>query len=131
MKKARLLCLDVIDTGKIHVVTCGGLDDYHKYLKCDTFDITRRNIGGKPFDIFCDDIGLFADNPIPSALDENMKPVLVGNLIFANHDTEGNTTSLSDEDIKHIKEHLITVVNWDTPDLKTWEVACPVTVTYC
>lgn len=120
MKKVRLLLLDVIGGTGFREVTCGELQDYYDNLKCDCFDIAVRNIGGRYFDIFCDDVGLFVEHPIPSAVDDEFNPVLVGNLIFAHHDREGNTTGLSDDDIEFIIEHSVKVVDANT--LNTWEV---------
>lgn len=99
-------------------VTCDSLDDYYRYLECDTFDITSRNVGGKRFDIFVDDIGLFKDALITGVSPE-LEVMLVGNLIFANHDQEGNTTSLSDADIKLIKKEKIGIMNSNFDD--RWE----------
>lgn len=109
MQKARVLVLDVIDGNGLYEAECSCLDDYYEHLKCECFDIATRKIGDKYFDIFVDDVGLFAENPIPSVIDENMNPMLVGNCVFANHDREGNTTSLSDEDIAVIKSAASTV----------------------
>ena len=69
-------------------VQCEELDDYYKYLECDCFDIATRKINGVYFDIFCDDIGLFREDPKLTAVSPKNKPMLVGNLIFANHDSE-------------------------------------------
>lgn len=124
---ARLLALDVIGGAGFYEVECNELQDYYTALKCDCFDITCRKIGDRVFDIFCDDIGLFSDNPIPSALDDNMQPCLVGNLIFAHHDLEGNTTSLSDEDIVHIKDNSICAIDYDAEPMKIWHLVHPVT----
>ena len=101
MKKANLLLFDGRSFKKIE---CGNLDDYYKYLECDCFDIANRKIGGKRFDVFVDDEGLLKENPIPTAINGSGNVMLVGNLIFANHDYEGNTTSLSDDDIEIIKK---------------------------
>lgn len=122
MKKARLLLLDVKDGTGFKEVECGKLADYYKNLKCSTFDITCRKINGKIFDIFCDDEGLFEEHPIPSAIYPSLEPALVGNLIFAHHDSEGNTTSISDEDIALIKDHSVYAV--DADNAKTWEMVC-------
>jgi len=106
MKKARLLVLNPSER-KIYEAECGELNDYYKHLECGCFDITRRKIGGKPYDIFCDDIGLYAEDPWISAVNEAGDEVmLVGNLIFSNTDSEGNTISLSDDDIKNIKSNI-------------------------
>lgn len=103
---ARLLLLDIYED-RIQEVECNELDDYYKYLRCDCFDIARRKLDNKYFDIFVDDEGLLKDDPIVSAITIKREPMLVGNLIFANHDGQGNTVSLSDEDIKLIKSHIL------------------------
>ena len=120
MQKARLLCLNVEDGKGFYEVECKKLEDYYKHLGCDCFDITSRKIGNKAFDIFCDDIGLFKDKPIVSAVDKALRPALVGNLIFANHDNMGNTTSLSDEDIELIMDEKITAFDFDTS--RSWDM---------
>ena len=114
MKNARLLTMNT--KGEFKEVNCGKLDDYYKYLECDTFDIATRNIGGRYYDIYVDDIGLFAEHPIVTAISSEFKPMLVGNLIFANHDSQGNTTSLSDEDIAHIKNNVIAIYDMQEGD---------------
>lgn len=124
MAKARLLLLDVVDAEGFKEITCDGLQDYYDALKCDCFDITSRKVGNSKvkYDMFVDDCGLLKDSPIVSALDSNLKPALVGNIIFARHDSEGNTVSLTDDDISHIKEHAITLINYDTDPISTWTV---------
>ena len=104
---ARLLLLDV-ENEVVKEVEVGqsDLDKFHTLLNCRCFDITSRQIGGRYFDIFCDDEGLLMDDPKISAIDIELQPMLVGNLIFANHDGEGNTTDLSDDDIQHIRKNI-------------------------
>ena len=104
MEKANLLLFDGKDFTK---VTCGNLDDYYKHLGCDTFDIARRRINGTYYDMFVDDIGLFRENILPTAIDLNGNVMLVGNIIFANHDDLGNTTSLSDDDVENIMDSIV------------------------
>ena len=105
MKTTRLLLFNGFRFKEIEVRE--SLDDYYENLECSTFDITHGEINGKVYDIFCDDEGLFKEDPETTAVFVNKKGVpngvLVGNLIFANHDSAGNTTSLSDEDIESIK----------------------------
>lgn len=103
---ARLLLLDVFDN-EVKEVECDELDDYYKFLRCGCFDIAHRQIGGKYFDIFVDDIGLYAEQPIVSAINSKHEPMLVGNLIFANHDSEGNTTDLTNGDIAIIRMNIM------------------------
>lgn len=103
---ALVLLLDVEDND-FYVRECNKLQDYYKFLKTDTFDIVRRKVGKKVFDVYIDDIGLFREAPRPSMVNETGKTMLVGNLIFANHDAEGNTTSLTDDDIREIFAHTL------------------------
>lgn len=121
---ARCLVLDVLTGKGLYEKECNELQDYYDALGCDCFDIATRKIDGRYFDMFVDDVGLFSDNPIPSALDKDMKPMLVGNIVFANHDNEGNTTSLLDEDIDHIRQHTMGVVDFNNK--KTWDAVFPV-----
>ena len=102
MKEARVVLFDV-ESGKMDVVMCKSLDDYYKYLKCDCFDIAVRHVKGREFDIYVDDEGLLKEHPLVSAVDSEKHPALVGNLIFAHHDSHGNTTSVTDDDIEFLK----------------------------
>lgn len=109
---ADLLCLNVKEN-RVDEVKCQKLDDFYKYLECDCFDIACLKIGEKYFDCFVDDEGLFKEEIIPAAISKDGKVMLVGNIVFANHDSEGNTTSLSEEDIKMIKKNIVTVSIFD------------------
>lgn len=104
-EKVKLLLLNPVKGVK--TVEYSDYRDLYPHLECEHFDITNRIIGGKVFDVICDDEGLLKDNPVVSMVDMAFNPMLVGNLIFANHDADGNTTSLSQEDIRLIMENLI------------------------
>lgn len=78
------------------------LDSLHTTLKCHTFDIATRLIGNKPFDIFLDDEGLLIDNPIINGFCIDAKEVLAGNLLVLKSNEEGETISISTQDIEHI-----------------------------
>lgn len=120
------LALFKAKTGELTKISIDGenLDEYYERLECDTFDITHRRIGETYFDIFCDDEGLLRENPIIAAVDSSFAPALVGNLIFAHHDKEGNTTGISDEDFRLIQKSVINIINvdalgqGDTPPLR-------------
>ena len=108
---ARVLVFD----GCFHEATISdnSIDEIYAELECDCFDIAYRKVGGKYFDIFCDDIGLFREDPQITMVSPDGKPMLVGNLLFANHDSEGNTTSLSDDDINTIIHALAFALSHD------------------
>lgn len=90
----------------VYVKECNELQDFYDAIKAEPFDIAVCNVGGRNFDFFVDDEGLFEDNPIPSVMDAHFKALLVGNVVIANHDNEGNTTDLSDDDIRLIMANI-------------------------
>lgn len=104
-------------TGTVTEVICNSLDDIYTALGCETFDIANRDVCGKRFDIYVDDEGLLKENPIVSALSKDLKPMLVGNLLFAHHDRHGNSTAVSDDDIAHLKRCVVNVFAYDTDDI--------------
>lgn len=78
------------------------LDAYYELLDVSCIDIVSRKIGGKYYDIICDDEALLKANPICSMIDSDGKPMLFGNLFICSHDGEGNEISLSPDDIPRI-----------------------------
>lgn len=85
------------------------VDELQTLIDCRCFDITRRKIGGKYFDIVCDDEGLFRDKPVPSAADKNGAVMLVGNLFIVRH-KGADLMSLTDDDFALIQKHLRTTL---------------------
>lgn len=85
----------------LHFCNVRNLDEMYREIGCSCIDIVRRSIGGKIFDIICDDEGLLKDNPEPSAfydINGNLEVGLVGNLIVCNHDEMGNTIDINFDD---------------------------------
>ena len=53
------LLIDV-EQSKVQIVTdASSLQDYYKLLNCDLIDIVRRRIGGRHYNIICDEEGSF------------------------------------------------------------------------
>lgn len=106
----RLLLLDteaLNPMDAVREVKVEKLDDYYKFLNCDTFDIANRQVGNSRYDLFVDDEGLFRQNPrISAVIDSTQEPALVGNIIFAKRDTSGETVGLTDVDIHNIKNNI-------------------------
>lgn len=86
------------------------LQNIYSLLHCDCIDIVSRAIGhgrsSKRFDIICDDEGTFKISPKISAIDNLGRPMLVGNLLVTNHDAEGNTVSLTDDECEFVLAHV-------------------------
>ena len=92
------------------------LDALYNEIGCDCIDITNRVIGDKPYDIIVDDIGMFKEDAKVSAVTADGFPLLVGNLVFANHDGEGSTVGLFDDDIYNITHNLAWIQNVNVPE---------------
>lgn len=99
------LLIDV-ENGELGIVDCISLNDYHHYLNCSTFDITKIHIGDKVYDIYCDDEGKFKNVLIPSAITKDGNVVLVGNLIITKRNLDGETISLDENDIVYLRRYV-------------------------
>lgn len=78
------------------------LEGYYALLRCDTIDIVSRRIGGRPFDIICDDEGLFKDPLYISATDRDGSPALVGSILVVKFDGKDDVTSLTEEELDFV-----------------------------
>lgn len=76
-----------------------------KIIDVNCFDIVRAKIGGKYFDVYCDDEGLLKSDPILSAATKDGYG-LFGNLFICQNDGRGNSKSLTPEEILHITKHV-------------------------
>lgn len=79
------------------------LQDYYRELHCDLVDIQARKIGGKVFDIICDDEGLLKEDNKISAIDNLGAPMLVGNLLVVKC-KDGAEIGLDESDVEHVRE---------------------------
>ena len=82
------------------------LDNLYELTDCSCIDVAYRKVGKYFYDIVCDDEGLYRADRIPSAFNHKGEPMLVGNLLFLNHDEEGEFTSLTDEQIADLSKHI-------------------------
>lgn len=109
-KKRMMFLIDVKNdaVGISYIDPEHALEEYHEKLNCDLIDITERKIGDKYYDIICDDEGLLKENAIPSAIDKDKKPMLVGNLLICNvANDEGEEVPLEISDVHNIYHHLM------------------------
>ena len=94
------------------------LESYYRIIECTTIDIVSRRFAGRRLDVICDDEGLFTDSPVITAVDHNNNPMLVGTLIIVNHDDEGETVSLTQQDVSAIEHSVLTVRNVATGETR-------------
>ena len=118
MNKVTGVLIDVKNrTTVVYTVNSGTLEEYYRILNCTTFDIASRRIGDNYYDIYCDDEGLLQCNPVVSAVSEDRKPMLVGNLFVTKTNDEGETISLTTEEISEV---LAAVTNLCDEDGNVW-----------
>lgn len=84
------------------------LEAFYSFINTDMVEMPERKIGGKYFNIICDEEGLLKSNLILSAYNkENNTPDLVGNLIITGMpDDDGNLTSVENADIDLIRNNM-------------------------
>ena len=89
------------------------IHDFHDILdnlKVGCFDVLRIQIGSNDnavYDVYCDDEGLLKDNPIVTAYNKALKPLLVGNLLIAQSNSRGEQIDLTEDDIKYIQKFCV------------------------
>lgn len=82
--------------------------DLKRFLEIESpLTVIVRKIDGEEYDIWLDDEGLLKEERCITGACMNARELLVGNLLIARHDEEGNTTGLTDEDIKRITRVII------------------------
>lgn len=91
------------------------LQSYYTMLDCSCIDIVSRKIGGKWFDIVCDDEGLLVDDPKISAINNLGRPMLVGNLFIVKHKGD-DIGSLTEKDIEHVMKHIQVMYTKNHPE---------------
>lgn len=108
-----MLLLDV-EKQELREVECNSLDDYYKEIDCRCIDIKEvfvvncRTKKSMYIDVIYDDEFLLTNNrKIPSVLyiteRNDLETFLLGNVIFARHNKDGEIESLSVEQLEFIK----------------------------
>ncbi len=90
--------------------------DIEKAVNSIMFSVVYRHIGTDKspiYTIYIDDIGRFRNPQYTSAFNTDDSTRLVGNLLIARTDAYGNDVDLTDNDIKLIKESLVTMYDYD------------------
>lgn len=71
-----------VNEGVVSIEKIERFEDYYKLVGCETFDITTRFIGGEKFALIVDDVGLWKEDPLVSAIYEDGTFGLVGNILI-------------------------------------------------
>lgn len=98
---------------KEHELEYNSYKDFYPLLNCDTFDVQSRKFNGEWLDIYCDDEGLFKANNKPSILtfsNGELVEQIVGNAFIVAHNDDGDTISLTDEQVQKVMATITTVI---------------------
>lgn len=110
MKKIVALYLNVEESKGLEMVEvgCDTNEDFYNLISCETIDIVSRKIGGKEYCVVCDDEGITKPYPIVSTIFKgNERISTVGSIVITgNADEFGELTSLSESDIKKIRNQV-------------------------
>ena len=102
------------------------LDTYYSEIGCDYIEIPERCIGGKLFNIICDESVLLKDDPIPSAVGNGYQEAIFGNLIVCGlADDDGELTGITDEDVQLIRDNIRGAVTVDGDFFLVVEITLP------
>ena len=104
----RAIFLDVENNECKIVDIVDDLNVYYNMLNCRIVEMPERRIGpfNRYFNTICDEEGLLKEDPKPSAVDDNGKPVLFGNLLITNVNDDGDVCGLSVEDCEYIVQFI-------------------------
>ena len=81
--------------------------DFYPILDCDCFDIATRKFGNHYIDIFCDDEGLLKVGlpmAVSTSAEGKVVEQIVGNVFLCGHDEEGDSISLTKEEIEDVNK---------------------------
>lgn len=82
------------------------LEEMYKIIGCDLVEIVQIKVGGKYFDVYCDEEFLLKEKPVPTLFLSN-EQVLCGNLIFTTCDEEGKLGGVTAEDIDKLIDFIL------------------------
>ena len=103
------------------------LEDYQKFIHCQTIDIVSRTIGDREYEIICDDEGLSKRPALVSAVNNDGQPMLVGNLIvMGNSGGDEDVHEISFDEIQHLKKHFMHVVTKGSGPIHHYTLLCDV-----
>ena len=88
------------------VETSTELQDLYKLLQCDCIDIVTASIGGKDFAVICGDEEHLKESPRIAIHCYGSLYDIVGNAMICRDTPDGQLASLSDRDIRLIRQHV-------------------------
>ena len=103
----------------------GKLEDFYRLLDCSCIEMPSRLVGGKWFDIVCDEEGLFVSGNIPTCVNTSFEESIFGNTLLV-HNNHGKTVGVTQEDFDLVKRNITKTImmNARTREFKEICVLC-------
>ena len=109
MAKLRGVLVRPNESGVDFTFDLNSYKDFYPVLDCDAFDIVERKFGNNYYDIYVDDEGLLnnKETAIYTLGEGGVVEILVGNCFVCKHNDEGDTISLTDDEVDEILSNTI------------------------
>ena len=107
MKKIKVLTLEVDHKNKVIVPhrrfidSDNALSEMYRIIDCDLVELVQVEVGGKFYDVYCDEKFLLKGKPTPT-LYINARQVLCENLVFTTCNEEGKLGGVTEGDIEKL-----------------------------
>jgi hypothetical protein len=118
----KTVLLDVLKGAKVIEIQ-NQLEAFCDKLDCRSIDIVDRRIGWRTYAVMCGEESLSREPQMVSAINEDGKPMFVGNLMFFNRQ-KGELSGLSKDDIDYLLKFI------STQYIKVYDLPRP-TLTNC
>ena len=82
------------------------LSELYRIIGCDLVELVQVEVGGKFYDVYCDEEFLLKEKPTPT-LYLNAEQVLCGNLVFTTCDENGKLGGVTEEDIDKLIDFIL------------------------
>ena len=86
--------------------------DITHFLGVDEWTVIYRNFSGIRCVIYLDDCGLYRENHVVTAVSEDYREALVGNLLIAKAGYGGEDESLTESDLQTLFDRVLNLNNW-------------------
>lgn len=98
------------------------LEEYYRELNCNNIEVVKIEIDDKIYSVLCNDEELLKEETSPSAMTFEGENLFYGKVFIANHDSEGNLISLTNDDIDNITGNFMSY--WNDENIECCILLC-------
>lgn len=86
--------------------------DITRFLGVDEWTVIYRSFNGIRCTIYLDDCGLYRDNHVVTAVSDNYREALVGNLLICKAGCGGEDESLTESELQMLFDRVVNLHHW-------------------